>query len=298
MHSPGSGLVLGCAQLGMLYGVANTTGQPDVRTALDLVGKALQGGIRAFDTAPAYGDSETVLGKCLAELGIRETVEVYTKLPPDVDPANCAAVLNCARRSIERLGVDSLAGILFHRESALELWNRGGQDSAQALLETGLTRRVGVSCYGSDAAMNALGKPLVDVLQVPANVLDRRFATVCRAATETDKVVMLRSVYLQGLLLLEPTLLPAKLSFASQKIREVRALAESFALPVRVLAVHYAKQAYPGTLVILGAETPEQVRQNTDIWNMPAVPGLVEAVEQAFLDQEERLLNPTLWESQ
>ncbi|KAF0233643.1 MAG: putative Aldo/keto [Desulfovibrionaceae bacterium] len=297
MNSPAGGLVLGCVQLGMPYGVANASGKPEYRTALRIVAQAFKGGVRAFDTATAYGDSESVLGRCLAELGIRDKVEVFSKLPPEVDPANPAAVLACARSSIERLGVDTLAGILFHRESALESWDSGGLDSAQALLDNHLASQVGVSCYQPQAAFDALSRPGVDVLQVPANILDRRFAQVCTAALKQGKTLMLRSVFLQGLLLMDPETLPAHMQFAAPRLRAVRTLADSFALPVRLAALLYARAAFPGGRVLVGAETPEQVRENVAVWNMLPVPGLVETVERSFPNEEERLLNPTLWES-
>ena len=55
-------LVLGTAQLGMNYGIANQTGKPELATARNIVRTAWEGGIRCFDTAQGYGDSERILG--------------------------------------------------------------------------------------------------------------------------------------------------------------------------------------------------------------------------------------------
>ena len=54
-------LVLGTAQLGMDYCIANTTGQPVYDTAKTIVQEAWESGICEFDTAQAYGQSEQVL---------------------------------------------------------------------------------------------------------------------------------------------------------------------------------------------------------------------------------------------
>lgn len=58
-----SRLMLGTAQLGMAYGVANTAGRPDFRQAVRLIAAAADGGVNCFDTAAAYGDSEVILGR-------------------------------------------------------------------------------------------------------------------------------------------------------------------------------------------------------------------------------------------
>ena len=48
--------MLGTAQLGLAYGVANTTGRPDFHQAVRLIAAAAEGGVNCFDTAAAYGD--------------------------------------------------------------------------------------------------------------------------------------------------------------------------------------------------------------------------------------------------
>lgn len=67
---PNNRLVLGTAQLGMSYGIANKTGLPDLATATAIVQTAWESGICEFDTAQAYGKSEQVLSQALSELGV------------------------------------------------------------------------------------------------------------------------------------------------------------------------------------------------------------------------------------
>ena len=57
-----SRFVLGTAQLGMKYGICNSHGQPDEQECLSIVETAWNSGIRFFDTAQAYQESEKVLG--------------------------------------------------------------------------------------------------------------------------------------------------------------------------------------------------------------------------------------------
>ena len=88
-------LILGTAQLGQNYGVANTTGRPDQQSANDIVRCALDGGISLFDTAQGYGESEAVLGHALGCHDFERSAKVITKLPP-VPPEEIGEVQNLA----------------------------------------------------------------------------------------------------------------------------------------------------------------------------------------------------------
>ena len=116
-------LVLGTAQLGMDYGVANRRGKPEPKEAVEIVQTAWENGIRFFDTAQAYGESERVLGRCLSgtgplsgrasqdqhETGSRN-MRLQTKTPL------WRAWINPWRK----LGVEKLWCLMLHRESLLD----------------------------------------------------------------------------------------------------------------------------------------------------------------------------------
>jgi len=55
-------MVLGTAQFGMDYGIANVSGKPTKKEIFKILLFAWEKGIRNFDTAPGYG-SEKVLGE-------------------------------------------------------------------------------------------------------------------------------------------------------------------------------------------------------------------------------------------
>lgn len=58
-------LVLGTAQLGGNYGIANTAVNFSIQQRNELLQYALSSGIGYLDTAPGYGDSESIIGDCL-----------------------------------------------------------------------------------------------------------------------------------------------------------------------------------------------------------------------------------------
>ena len=63
-------LTLGTAQLGPAYGIANREGRLDDASADAVLSAGWDAGMRWFDTARAYGDSEQRIGAwCRAALG-------------------------------------------------------------------------------------------------------------------------------------------------------------------------------------------------------------------------------------
>jgi len=205
-----SRLALGTVQFGIRYGIANTAGKVDVARAREIVTRARLLGVDTLDTAVAYGDSESVLG----EIGVA-TWKVVSKLPPV--PAGCTDIRSWVRQltgeSLERLGIARLHGLLLHAPEQLK--GDSGADLYAALCsvrETGLTTGVGVSVYGPDE-LDALPVGFqFDIVQAPLNVIDRRLVNSGWLARLADAgvEVHVRSVFLQGLLLMHRASRPAK----------------------------------------------------------------------------------------
>lgn len=290
-------LVLGTAQLGMAYGVLNASGQPDYGTVLDMLGTAWSLGLREFDTAQGYGSSEAVLGRALRDLGLSGQARLVTKPHPDIDHLDPEALARSVERSAEALGQAGF-GLLLHREELLDLWERGLGDTLRSLVRGGLVSRVGVSVYSPDRALQALRLEGIALVQVPANILDRRFerAGVFALAASLGKTVYVRSVYLQGLLQsLEPGDVPVAMRYAEPVLREFRALAARAGVAPGRLALWYAKAAHPEARVIFGAELPAQVRANMADWDADLPGALLDESRSLFVEVDERILNPCLW---
>ena len=62
-----SKLILGTVQLGLNYGVNNSSGKPSKEKAFDILNSAYDGGIRTLDTAEAYGNSQEVIGSFMKD---------------------------------------------------------------------------------------------------------------------------------------------------------------------------------------------------------------------------------------
>ena len=290
-------LVLGAAQLGMDYGVANTSGRPGPDESLALVRQAWEGGVREFDTAQAYGESEGVLGRILGELGLSNQALVVTKPAAAVEAADSGKLVQSAEISLAALKIPRLHGFILHDENQLDLWDKGLSTGVALLKSKGLIRFFGVSVYSPKRALRAIELDGLDLIQIPSNILDRRFerAGVLEAAKERGKRIYVRSVFLQGLLLADPNDMPGRMAMAGPVVRRFRELAGECGLSPFSLALAFAREAWPGAGILFGAETREQVRENLLGFKARLEPGLVERARELFADLGEELLNPSLW---
>lgn len=262
-----------------------------------IVATAWEGGVHEFDTARSYGTSELVLGKALRALGVAEQALVVSKFTSH--SGWCAeTLLRQVEDSVRTLGVPALQGMMLHSEDAPFETEQAGE-ALRRLGRSPLARSLGVSVYASARAFTAIATDWIDLVQVPTNALDRRFETagVFGAAREKKKNVSIRSIFLQGLLLMPAEKVARRLPGAAALVARYAELADSLGLSRHELALGYVKMAHPEARVIFGAETPEQVSANLDAWNRPCPDSLVAQVREAFPSVPEHIVNPTHWQA-
>lgn len=201
-------LALGTAQFGLSYGVANQNGQVDLEAGRKIVRMAAARGIDTIDTAIAYGESEQRLG----EIGVGD-FKIITKLP--AIPAECvdisAWVSQNLTASLKRMNLSKLDGVLLHQPS--QLLEKRGQEIYDALTQVksaGLVNKIGVSIYSPLELDSIIQTFDIDIVQAPLNLIDRRLVTSgwLRQLHERCIEVHIRSVFLQGLLLMKRGQIP------------------------------------------------------------------------------------------
>jgi aryl-alcohol dehydrogenase-like predicted oxidoreductase len=203
---------LGTAQFGMHYGVSNHAGRPAEDEVSTILARAVALGVGYLDTAPAYDDAEVRLGRLLpAGHGLR----IVTKTPPMpddvIEPRHRRQWLETFERSLERLRVDSVYGLLVHQ--AADLGKPGWQhlvEALQAVKARGLVGRIGVSVYDEQQLAMAESRFRIELVQLPLNALDRRplASGLLSRLKAQGAEIHARSAFLQGLLLMPPAELP------------------------------------------------------------------------------------------
>jgi spore coat polysaccharide biosynthesis protein SpsF len=208
--APAHRMVLGTAQFGLAYGIANTRGRPVQEEVNGLIHTAIANGVHYIDTARAYGDSEQVLGKALAG-GWDSRATIITKLSPlDDCPAGASASIVKAfvERSIfqscHRLRQSCLDVAMLHRAEHLTAWNGLVWETLSDLKQRKTIDRLGVSVQSPGEALSALDFETVEFIQLPFNILDYRWDAVIEKVSQVRQyrplVIHARSALLQGLL--------------------------------------------------------------------------------------------------
>ncbi len=201
-------LILGTAQFGLPYGIANN-GKLDINQAQELLDLAYELGIRELDTASAYGTSEEVLGFC----GM-DRWSIITKVPSMVNVKDrniTKETTKAVNQSLERLKVNHLNAVLAH-DYRDTIGERGRRflDGIAPFLTSGQISKVGVSVY-SPEDLDGLIQDAAQIVQAPLNVFDQRFTRpdVTSKLYDIGAEFHVRSVFLQGLLLMSKNTIPS-----------------------------------------------------------------------------------------
>lgn len=286
--SGAAGLALGTVQWGMVYGIANRTGQPAVDAVREMLGIARSVGVRHLDTARAYGESERVIGEATDSDGFWS---ILTKLTPDADtPERAVASLDASRQALRR---DKLGAVLLHRwATRAAVW-----DVLRRERDAGRVGLLGASAGDPDEAWRMLADPDVQVIQVATSLFDQRLsrAGFFERARAAGKTVFVRSVFLQGAARLPPEDLPPHLTGLAEPSRTARRWAADRGVPAAVPLMTFAA-TLPGAWVLLGCESPAQLASNLRDWEAarPLV-GEVGPLAAAIPELTAEVLNPALW---
>jgi len=290
-----SRLMLGTAQFGLHYGIANTHGMPDDEEIAAILKESYDSGITSIDTSADYGSSEERLGVAMKRLGLLGRFQIVTKIPKIPNDASDVRVRlhieEHLRRSLDRLKLQQLSTVLFHAESdAVHL------PLLERMVEKGCVRRVGVSLDSANHPPEALQAPCV---QIPCNILDHRFDSLVDSATADRRVVFARSAYLQGLLLMPEDKVPPHLAPIMEYRQKIISIADESAMSVPRLALGYLFSQTGITSVVMGMESVEQLRGNIRIAAAPPLPqDLAERLKAVAGILPESLIRPMLWSSE
>lgn len=288
-------LGLGTVQFGLDYGVTNLRGRVSREEASRIVGDAIAAGIRVFDTAAAYGDSETILGQTLRHPEAR----IVTKLPALAgESIDTAAIDGCRRifeQSLKRLRRSNVDGLLLHR--ADDLAKPGGDRLARLLMDlksAGLCRKIGVSVYDA-AQIKAAQKPMpVELVQAPANLLDQRLLRdgSLQALKDAGCEVHVRSAFLQGLLIGLDGPLPAYFQRYAAMLDRVCAAAAAARLSTLELALGFLLEQPAVDHIVVGVTQAQELAAIFDAARRSkAMPG---GLGKLACD-DPGLINPSLW---
>ena len=288
---------IGTAQFGMDYGIANQSGKPKQDEIDRIVEFAVESNIRYFDTAQSYGESETILGKAVSKLPDVHNIRMISKLAPDLQESSSAIIIESVKSSLEKLNVGSLYGFLGHRVEAIN--SDSFITAIEILKNEELVIKAGVSVYTPEEALSVIKQTEVDILQIPFNILDKRWFDkgIFEKAEENNIQLFFRSIFLQGLIFLNSNeLIGRKMDWAKTYLKEFNDLVQETPFSPLELAFGILTNVPGNNVIIMGLDSSNQLWENlrilkkikinnkiSDEWwlNLPVFP--------------EKFLNPSLW---
>ncbi len=293
-----SEISLGTVSLGADYGLPapGEFVRPERRDALRVIHEAVEAGINLFDTAPAYGVAESLLGEALAKkhdcfIATKVSLPAQTSTAPLRD--QIVASLEKSLRAVKR---DALDLVQIHN-ATVEILQSGEilrilGDARQA----GKIRFVGVSIYTEAEALAAMATNAVDMIQIAYNILDQRKSkTVLPVAKKNSVGILTRSALLKGVLSAKAQHLPVELSelkIAAERARQ-RLNVPWENLPTA--AVRFCLDSPGIDSVLIGPRTGAELQQSLSVLKMQPLGKDFLAEAESLGLTEERLVNPALW---
>jgi len=271
-----SAMTIGTVQLGMNYGIANDGGKPDEEKSFAMLRAAFENGLTSLDTARAYGTSEEVIGRFL-KTWEGEVPFITTKIPnyQGEDAGLEDYVVESVELSLQRLGVEKVDAVMLHSVTDMYKYGERVAKATEKLLEKGYTDKVGVSIYTAEDIDEMLKYPQYSVTQVPMSIFDQRLIASgsIDKLKENNYTVFVRSVFLQGLFFLDPDRIedPILKEHAAPKIRLLREIAAKENMTIAQLAIAFMRDTAGVTSLVLGADTPEQVKENIAYFDAPSL---------------------------
>ena len=272
--------------------MANTLGMVSPSDVGVILSIARSHGIETLDTAVSYGSSEEVLGS----QGV-EGFSVITKLPSV--PENTDQIEKwadvCVAKSLAKLNLSSIGGILLHQP--MDLLRPEGARIYRKLLEmksTGVVQKLGISIYNPQELELILDHFSFDIVQAPLSIFDRRIlgSDWLRRLKRCNLELHVRSVFLQGLLLLSGETRPSKFSPWQKLWEEWDVWLEKTGQSALSACLNYPLSIPEVSRVIIGVDSPLQFRQ------IIASVGVDYSQPPANLQcLDEGLLNPSIWET-
>lgn len=276
-------LILGSAQASAGYGILSGGRSERRETSFSSVIRMSEElGFGAIDTAPVYGLAEKIIGDTETHQ------QVHTKLRPGLD------FETSLRRSLQDLGRDQVEVLYLHDASLLSCSDKLEQGRLLDLMENG-ANSLGASVYEFEDFQKARFSGLFRVIQVPMNALDTRFQGIGISDARREGIkVYARSVFLQGVLLAEPSDLPGPTRNLAPYVRRLRRLCVDWEVDLIDALTQFVIQRTEVDGIILGASTTAELQQISKAFVSEVPSGLLDQIE-AFERPEWAMTDPRVW---
>jgi aryl-alcohol dehydrogenase-like predicted oxidoreductase len=204
-------IILGSANFDQTYGIKrNFIKKDEIKKMLNYANKNK---IKIIDTSPLYNKSEKIIG--LLNNNRFRIISKIPQAPKKIEKKNIYKWLKkTVMISLKNLKIKSFEYLLFHNSNSL--LDKNADEIYKSIIKIkneGFTKKIGISIYDVNILKKILKKFRLDLIQVPFNILDQRLLkkNLLKTLKKKGIEIHVRSIFLQGILLLKHTQLPYKL---------------------------------------------------------------------------------------
>ena len=246
--------IIGAAQLGQNYGIANTSNLNSKHLTKSFIEEAIALNLNSFDTAASYGNSESLIGDGIKNLN--KNIKIYTKIPK-LKSKNILEAKKAFGQSLKRLKLSNIEGLLIHNPSDWQI--RGMKEFSIHLRKAKIVNKFGLSIYEKKQIPD---DRLINLIQVPGNIFNQELISSNELTSFNNQggTVVIRSIFVQGLLFLKNEELPKNLSPLLEPIKKFRDLADISNVSIESLAIKTVQSICPFGKLVLGCDNVKQLR--------------------------------------
>jgi len=156
-------------------------------------------GVSSFDTAPVYGDSETILGQHINYSNKPAFISSKIDGLEENDHQSPQKMMDSVKRSLAKLNVERLDVCYLHQNEVNILSDSYITDGLQLLKEMNLIKYSGASVYSLKECELCLNLGVYDYMQVPISIFDAGFYNEFVKHNKSPVQFVARSILLQGM---------------------------------------------------------------------------------------------------
>ena len=285
-------LVLGTVQMGLNYGINNSSGKVSIKESHQILLKAFQSSITTLDTAEVYGNAHQVIGD-FHKKNDNCKFQIITKFPNGIEANSIEAKV---LEYLDVLGVKCLEVLMFHSFESFKN-NRQAIDLLSELKLKGYINHIGASVYTNDQIEYLIEEDSISVVQLPFNLLDNISVrgNLMDKLKANGKIIHTRSAFLQGLFFKntnDKNRIVKKLHSELEILNKVTAESKC---SMEELALSYCIYQDNIDNVVIGVDSIDQLNSNIKASSYLIGDDFIQKIDNIKV-KDLNLLNPSLWQ--
>lgn len=291
---------LGTVQFGLDYGFTKRKTQNEVN---EILKTAVDNNINLIDTAREYGDSEEKIGNFISEYDNDFIIATKLKLIDDVESCDYDLfrknIFESVNESLNYLRIDKIPILQLHQVDNSLYSNSDFWACISELKKEQLITNFGVSIYDVGEGEFLLDNhgSLIDYLQIPYNIFDRRFDDIFKKIQNNKVDLITRSTFLKGIIPCAREDVPEELNEIKPFKAKLESLSKELDIRVDELALIFVYYNKNIASTILGVDSPVELENNVTCINKFNDSVLDSINFDDFKITNKKLIDPRQWNS-